>query len=90
MNIQTVLGPVPVDQLGKTLMHEHVFVSFPGAEFDPRYTFDRKAFVALAVSRLNDLSLAQRYARALREQAPGAAVPSWARQAEIFLLEDLD
>ena len=41
MNIQTVLGPVPVDQLGKTLMHEHVFVSFPGAEFDPRYTFDR-------------------------------------------------
>ena len=55
MNIQTVLGPVPVDQLGKTLMHEHVFVSFPGAEFDPRYTFDRKAFVALAVSRLKDL-----------------------------------
>ena len=39
---------------------------------------------------LKELSLAQRYARALREQAPGAAVPAWARQAEIFLLEDLD
>lgn len=55
MNIQTVLGPVPVDRLGKTLMHEHVLVSFPGAEFDPRYPFDRKAFIDLAVSRLQDL-----------------------------------
>lgn len=55
MNIQTVLGPVPVDRLGKTLMHEHVFVSFPGAEFDPRYPFDRARFVEEAVSRLKDL-----------------------------------
>ena len=27
MQIQTVLGP--------TLMHEHLFIAFPGTEFDP-------------------------------------------------------
>lgn len=55
MNIQTVLGPLPLDRLGRTLMHEHVLVSFPGAELDPRYPFDREAFVGLAVARLKDL-----------------------------------
>ena len=55
MQIQTVLGPVPVDSLGKTLMHEHILVSFPGAEFDPRYPFDRKAFVEIATAKLKAL-----------------------------------
>lgn len=54
-HIQTVLGPVPVGALGKTLMHEHILVSFPGAEFDPKYPFDRPAFVQTAVARLKAL-----------------------------------
>ena len=27
--VETVRGPVPVDELGVTLMHEHVFVLTP-------------------------------------------------------------
>jgi phosphotriesterase-related protein len=55
MHVQTVTGPISLDQLGRTLMHEHLFVAFPGAEFDPTATFDRPAFVAEAVRRLRQL-----------------------------------
>jgi phosphotriesterase-related protein len=55
MQIQTVTGPIGLNQLGRTLMHEHLFVSFPGAEFDPAATFDRAAFVVEAVKRLIQL-----------------------------------
>ena len=55
MHVQTVTGPIGLDQLGRTLMHEHLFIAFPGAEFDPLATFDRAAFVAEAVSRLRQL-----------------------------------
>jgi len=52
MRIQTVLGPIELNQLGRTLMHEHLFIAFPGAEFDPAASFDRAAFIAEAVRRL--------------------------------------
>jgi len=55
MQIQTVTGPIGLDQLGRTLMHEHLFIAFPGAEFDPTATYDRAAFVAEAVKRLKQL-----------------------------------
>lgn len=55
MQIQTVTGPVPLDQLGRTLMHEHLFIAFPGAAFDPLAAFDRAAFIAEAVKRLTEL-----------------------------------
>ena len=55
MKVQTVLGPIDVDQLGRTLMHEHLFIAFPGAEFDPAAVYDRAAFVAEAVRRLIQL-----------------------------------
>jgi phosphotriesterase-related protein len=32
----TVLGPVPVDDLGLTLMHEHLAAHFPGWEYDAK------------------------------------------------------
>lgn len=54
-HIQTVLGPVAISALGKTLMHEHIFVAFPGSEFDPRYGFDRQEFVLRATRRLKAL-----------------------------------
>jgi phosphotriesterase-related protein len=36
-------------------MHEHLFIAFPGAEFDPTAVFDRAGFVAEAVRRLRQL-----------------------------------
>jgi phosphotriesterase-related protein len=57
MQVQTVTGPIGLDQLGRTLMHEHLFISFPGAEFDPSAVFDRGEFVAEAVQRLRQLRI---------------------------------
>jgi phosphotriesterase-related protein len=57
MQVQTVTGPIGLDQLGRTLMHEHLFIAFPGAEFDPSATFDRAGFVAETVRRLRQLRI---------------------------------
>lgn len=46
--------------------------------------------IYVARHALGDLPLAAELARSLREHADGPAVPSWARQAEIFLLADMD
>ena len=35
MMVETVTGPIALERLGRTLMHEHLFISFAGAEFDP-------------------------------------------------------
>lgn len=32
--IETVTGPIPVDQLGKTLIHEHFIFGYPGYQGD--------------------------------------------------------
>ena len=45
--------------------------------------------VYVAKHRMNDSDLAMKYARALRLYATAAAVPAWARQMELFILEDL-
>lgn len=52
MTVQTVTGPIPVESLGRTLMHEHLFIAFPGAQFDPLAKFDRSVFIQEAVRRL--------------------------------------
>ncbi len=57
MSVQTVTGPIGLDQLGRTLMHEHLFIAFPGAEFDPTAKFDRGKFVTEAVKRLRQLRI---------------------------------
>jgi phosphotriesterase-related protein len=50
----TVCGPVPIEQLGRTLVHEHLLFGFPGCQGDvtcaPR--FDRRAIVDRTVKRL--------------------------------------
>jgi phosphotriesterase-related protein len=50
----TVRGMVPVEQLGRTLVHEHILFGFPGSQGDvtcaPR--FDRKAIVDRTVAKL--------------------------------------
>jgi len=45
---------------------------------------------AIAKHRLHDLPLALRYAQAIQRDAVGDGVPLWAKQMEIFILEDLN
>jgi phosphotriesterase-related protein len=53
--VQTVTGAIPASELGRTLMHEHLFIAFAGAELDPNFVYDRPAVVAEAVRRLVEL-----------------------------------
>ncbi|HEX3796949.1 MAG TPA: hypothetical protein VHV57_20815 [Acidimicrobiales bacterium] len=53
--IETVLGPVDASDLGITLVHEHVVISYPGDHLDPGDKWDRKAVVSLAVERMHQL-----------------------------------
>lgn len=38
--IRTVTGDVPAESIGRTLAHEHILYSYPGAEWDHRTLFD--------------------------------------------------
>jgi hypothetical protein len=67
--------------------------NFIEAEFsrDPNRRWPALAHVALlAKHRLNDLPLARRYAAAIQRQTTDSTVPDWARQMEIFILEDMN
>ena len=44
----------------------------------------------IAKHRLKDLELARRYAAAIARNVRSPDVPLWARQMEIFILEDMD
>jgi hypothetical protein len=44
----------------------------------------------IAKHRLHDLPLALRYAQAIHRYATAPAVPLWAKQMEVFLLEDMN
>jgi hypothetical protein len=58
---------------------------------DPDRRWPWLAHAALiAKHRLKDLPLALRYARAVQQHATDANVPAWARQMEIFILEDMN
>ena len=58
---------------------------------DPERRWGWLAHAALlAKHRLKDLPLARRYAQALQRHARGPGVPPWARQMEIFILEDMN
>lgn len=45
--------------------------------------------VLVAKHHIGDLNLAMKYARALRLYATAADVPAWAREMELFILEDM-
>jgi hypothetical protein len=58
---------------------------------DPNARWPSLAHAALlAKHRLNDLPLARSYAAAIQRQTTDPSVPSWARQMEIFILEDMN
>ena len=77
--------PDPVKQrLMLDFVHEQFLVD-PGRRWP---WLAHAAFVAK--HRLKDLPLARRYAEAIQQHATGANVPLWARQMEIFILEDMN
>jgi hypothetical protein len=68
-------------------------LAFIEAEFvrDPNARWAPLAHAALlAKHRLHDLPLARRYASAVQRLTTDSSIPSWARQMEIFILEDMN
>jgi hypothetical protein len=58
---------------------------------DPDHRWQWLAHAALlAKHRLHDLPLARRYAAEIDRLATSPEVPGWARQMEVFILEDMD
>jgi phosphotriesterase-related protein len=53
--VQTVTGPVDAAELGRTLVHEHIRISYYGEELDPRYSWDRAETVERAVDKMGEL-----------------------------------
>jgi phosphotriesterase-related protein len=53
--VQTVTGPVEASELGRTLVHEHIRISWYGEEYDRTFSWDRAATVSLAVDKLAEL-----------------------------------
>ena len=51
--VHTVGGPVPAEDLGLTLMHEHVLVDFAGARETSRSRYDADEVVRVAVPHLD-------------------------------------
>jgi hypothetical protein len=70
-----------------------IALDFAYQEFfrDPDRRWPWLAHAALiAKHRLGDLALARRYASAVQRYASGPDVPLWAKQMEIFILEDMN
>jgi hypothetical protein len=69
-------------------MLEFIYTEFRG---DPNRRWPALAHAALlAKHRLHDLPLARRYAAAVQRYATDDSVPLWARQMEVFILEDMN
>lgn len=54
--VQTVLGPIAADDLGVTLVHEHIRIAYPGDQLDPTPGPSRADCVAIAVDRMHELA----------------------------------
>jgi len=56
LEVQTVLGPIPVDKLGRTLMHEHLSVGYSGWESHTnRLRNSRADMRAICIDRIAEL-----------------------------------
>jgi hypothetical protein len=82
-----VYAEVP-DPVKSRMVLEFVYREFLA---DPDRRWPALAHAALlAKHRLHDLPLARRYAAAIQRYARSPAVPLWARQMEVFILEDMN
>ena len=52
--VNTVLGPVPADELGVVAVHEALLSVLPGAEHAPDITFDRAEIFEILAAKLTD------------------------------------
>ncbi len=78
---------VPAEEKQRSML-EFVYRQF---FVDPNRRWPWLAHAAvIAKHRLKDLPLARRYAAAIQRHATAADVPLWARQMEIFILEDMN
>jgi len=83
-----VYGELPGDEARQRQMLSFVRQQF---DADPNQRWPWLAHaVVIARHRLKDMPLAREYAAALRLHATGDKVPSWARQMEILLLQDMN
>lgn len=70
------------------LVLDFIFAEFAA---DPKRRWPALAHAALlAKHRLQDLALARQYAAAIARLATDDSIPLWARQMEIFILEDMN
>ncbi|MBU3915562.1 phosphotriesterase-related protein [bacterium] len=54
--VNTVTGPISTDELGQTLMHEHIVYGYPGWDGDQSIApFDRKSIVETTIPVFNQL-----------------------------------
>src|SRR5882724_4859631 len=53
--VNTVLGPKKVSELGKTLIHEHLLIGWPGCEGDSAFPFNRKEAIKVSCDVLEKL-----------------------------------
>lgn len=56
--VQTVLGPRAPDELGPTLMHEHLVFGLPGWQDDPLLSWDRAATADRLIATVNEAKAA--------------------------------
>jgi len=76
------------DDAKKRIMLEFIYRRFLE---DPNHRWRAMAHAAfIARHRLKDLPLTLKYARAIRLHVTDKSVPTWAKQMEIFLLEDMN
>jgi phosphotriesterase-related protein len=54
-SIMTVNGPVPLSEMGLSLIHEHVLVDFIGAEQTGKHRWDEKEVVPVVLPFLNEV-----------------------------------
>ncbi len=54
--VNTVLGPIDAKDLGKTLMHEHFFWTYPGSDANTLYPYNREEVVKICVERCKELT----------------------------------
>jgi len=50
--VNTVLGPVDSSALGRTRMHEHIIIEYPGTDQDPLLEFDKEGTAQAATEQL--------------------------------------
>jgi predicted metal-dependent phosphotriesterase family hydrolase len=74
--VNTVLGPVDSSALGRTRMHEHIIIEYPGTDQDPLLEFDKEGTAQAATEQLLALKARGSPLWWMPPPLPWAAMPS--------------